>query len=254
MNHPQPTILVCNYNYERYINDALNSAKNQNYPIRPIICCVDDGSTDASRATILHNLFDTELPVPVKQANGIEIFSRQNHIAIFLPACGGPSLARNVGIEFTKEFTDFYMILDADDVMRPDKTLRFAEALFIADIVGVVYADYDILNVATGNVIREYKEPYSRERLLQECIVHSGAGIKKDALLAVADDYGYYDINMRTAEDYELWIRISKKYIIQHIAEPLTLVRVHSQNSTNTVSKDVWNRNWNYISQKHAKN
>jgi len=254
MNHPQPTILICNHNYERYIPYAIKSAFAQNYPTRPIICVVDDASTDNSRATIISNLFGGDIPLIAKQDNGVEIARLNNNVAIFLPACQGPSFARNIGIEFTKEATDFYMILDADDEMRPDKTLKFAQALYMADMIGVVYADYDILNVETGNIIREYKEPYSRQRLLEECIVHSGSGIKKEALLASADDYGYYDINMRTAEDYELWIRISKKYIIHHIAEPLTLVRVHSQNSTNTVSKETWQRNWKYISLKHAKN
>lgn len=252
--YPQPTILITNYNYGHYIKDSLFSAINQVYPIRPIVCVVDDGSTDDSRTVIISTLFGDNVPNYVKQENGVEIYKYENHIAVFLPACQGPSLGRNVGIELTKDVTDFYMILDADDIMMPEKTGRFAEALFMADVIGVVYADYDILNVTTGNVIREYKEPYSRERLLQECIVHSGAGIKKQALLDSMDECGYYDINMRTAEDYELWIRISKNYIIQHIAEPLTLVRVHNQNSTNTVSKEIWNRNWQYISQKHAKN
>lgn len=252
--YPQPTILICNHNYGHYVQDAIDSAFAQEYPIKPVICVVDDKSTDDSEEKIIRELFsgDFKRPEEIIQENGIRILKRDERIAIFLPACQGPSMARNIGIEVTKHFTDFYMILDADDVMKPSKTAQFAQALFIADIVGVVYADYDILNVETGNIIREYKEPYSRERLLKECIVHSGAGIKKQALLDVADQFGYYDINMRTAEDYELWIRISKKYMIQHIAEPLTLVRVHSQNSTNTVSKDTWVRNWKYISQKHG--
>jgi len=254
MRAPQPTILITNHNYEKYIADAIQSAINQKYPIRPVVCVVDDGSTDDSRTVIISSLFGDNIPNYVKQENGLEVYKYENHMAIFLPACQGPSLGRNVGIELTKDVTDFYMILDADDIMHESKTQRFAEVLFLADSIGVVYADYDILNVHTGNVIREYKEPYSRERLLQECIVHSGAGIKKSVLLDVADDYGYYDINMRTAEDYELWIRISKKYMIQHIAEPLTLVRVHNQNSSTTVSKEIWQRNWSYIGQKHAKN
>lgn len=252
MNYPQPTILICNHNYGHYVTDAINSAINQKYPIKPIICVVDDGSTDNSREMISLSLFGANSPEIIKQANGIEIYKFESRIAIFIPACKGPSMARNVGIELTKEFTDFYMILDADDIMHEEKTAKFAQVLFLAEPIAVVYADYDILNVATGNTIREYKEPYNRERLLQECIVHSGAGIKKTALLDVADEFGYYDINMRTAEDYELWIRFSRKYLIQHIAEPLTLVRVHSQNSTNTVSKEIWQRNWQYISYKHG--
>lgn len=250
--YPQPTILITTYNYGHYIADAIKSAQNQKYPIKPCICVVDDGSTDNSLDIISQELFGDKAVQYIKQENGILITKSDDSILISLPACQGPSMGRNIGIEVTKEFTDFYMILDADDIMQEEKTAKFAQALFMAEHIGVVYADYDILNVVTGNVIREYKEPYSRERLLQECIVHSGAGIKKDALLASADEFGYYDVNMRTAEDYELWIRISKKYMIEHIAEPLTLVRVHNQNSTNTVSKETWQRNWQYINYKHG--
>ena len=55
---------------------------------------------------------------------------------------------------------------------------------------------------------------------------------------------------MRTCEDYDLWIRIAKKFTIAHVAEFLTYVRIHSQNSTNTVSKEIWNQNWNRIRKK----
>ncbi len=38
--------------------------------------------------------------------------------------------------------------------------------------------------------------------------------------------------------------------MITHIAEPLTLVRNHNKNSTNTVNKTIWQENWKRINVK----
>ena len=42
------TILIANYNDENYIDKAIESAINQDYPGKLNICIVDDGSTDGS--------------------------------------------------------------------------------------------------------------------------------------------------------------------------------------------------------------
>jgi len=86
--------------------------------------------------------------------------------------------------------------------------------------------------------------------LVQECIVHSGALILKEALEQVLEDTGYYDEMMRTCEDYDLWMRISEKYIIAHIPKALTKVRVTGDNSSFIVNQDVWQRNWTRIREK----
>ena len=97
----------------------------------------------------------------------------------------------------------------------------------------------------------EYKSIFSKELLHNECIVHSGSTIRSSVLEIVADENGYYDNNMRTCEDYDLWIRISNKYMIYHIPEVLTFVRNHKNNSTYTVDKKIWESNWLRIRQKY---
>ncbi len=253
MNLPQATIIICNHNYGKYILDALDSAINQTYPSLQI-CIIDDGSTDNSWEIIDKALFKnyehqiTQLPsnVTIKQ----RIDNNRKYSAIKLPNSVGPSYARNIGIESSINETDYYIILDADDIAMPNKVERFVQKFLQFPETGVVYADYDILNIHTGNIIREYKEPYSRNRLLQECIVHSGAGINKQALLAVRDEFGFYDVNLRCAEDFDLWLRISDRFAICHIPESLTFVRVHSENATYSVKNEVWQQCWQRVQAK----
>jgi hypothetical protein len=117
-------------------------------------------------------------------------------------------------------------------------------------MIGVVYGDYDTFHSSTGKIIREYKEPYNRKRLVQECIVHSGSLISKQALEAVLEETGFYDSTMRTCEDYDLWMRISEKFIIAHVPKSLTKVRVTGDNSSFIVNQEIWRDNWVKVMEK----
>jgi glycosyltransferase involved in cell wall biosynthesis len=249
---PTVTVIIPHHNYEEYVVDAIKSALNQTYPCN--ICVVDDGSKRKlkARQTISDVLFDEGVEVQTTESGCMTTLKQGNRILIMLPEATGPSNARNVAIDATLGNTDIYINLDADDIMESRKVEEFVNAFVRSPNIGVVYADYYSVNTETGIQRVEYKEPYSLERLHQECIVHSGAGILKKALVDTKDQFGYYDINMRTCEDYDLWVRIAESYIINHIAKPLTTVRIQPRNSTATVDKSIWESNWQRIRQKMA--
>jgi glycosyltransferase involved in cell wall biosynthesis len=244
----RPTVLLANHNYAHYINDAIDSVLNQDYQGLQL-CIIDDGSTDDSCEVIHKKLFQNE-ECEIQQLGKIRVLQRIKIVFLQLPQSTGPSQARNIGIEATKNDTDIFFVLDADDMMLPSKVSKFINKFKRYPAVGVVYADYDILNVDTGNVLREYKWPFSRRKLLEECIVHSGAAIRKEALIDTVEQTGYYDNRLRCAEDYDLWLRISEKYLISHIPEVLTVVRTHNNNSTNSVKKEIWQQCWHLVAHK----
>lgn len=222
------TVLIANHNYGEYLEECINSVKGQTLPCR--ICFIDDGSTDDS----------------LERAKSL---LREEDILIEIKSSKGPSHARNEGIRHTIHNTEFYIVLDADDIMMPNKVEElYSQYSLNKQQIGVVYADYIIFD-NNGNERIEIKEPYSMKRLYQECIVHSGAGISSLALQSVCNDDGFFNESMRTAEDYELWVRISKKFMIMHIPKILTKVRVHPNNSTNTVDNKIWMENWNKVKQ-----
>jgi glycosyltransferase involved in cell wall biosynthesis len=246
---PRVTILICNHNYAEWVADSINSAIGQSYPKdRLNICFVDDGSTDNSFEIASQMLNPTES----YQYGESEVFKGEvNGILSFLVkmnTCKGPSEARNVGIDRTLHCSDYYLVLDADDIAYEDKTRTLVDiAKDRQNLIGVVYADYDTLNTETGLKFTEYKEVFSIRRLYQECIVHSGSLISKAALLSVKNENGFYNRTMRTCEDYELWVRLSQTWAIIHVPEILSLVRITPKNSTNTVDKEIWNQNWSKV-------
>ena len=246
---PRITILLANYNYGKYIASAIESALKQTCSCS--LCIVDDCSTDDSWEVIHKTLFK-DFPHSKTESEFYSMKSRDKVIAIRLKKNVGPSEARNCGIELTINNTDAYLILDADDEAYPEKAKRLLETMLgCYEQIGAVYADYDVLNTETGNLVREYKEPFDKLQLLRSCIVHSGSLVNSNALRRVKDEFGYYDRNMRTCEDYCLWLRISEQFIIFHVPEPLSLVRVTPNNSTATVSKQIWNQNWQRIRDKY---
>lgn len=52
MNELRVSVVVCNYNYERFLEAALSSVAGQTHPCELIV--VDDGSTDGSREILSH--------------------------------------------------------------------------------------------------------------------------------------------------------------------------------------------------------
>ena len=256
MTLPRVTILIANYNDEEYLEKAIESAVNQDYPGSLQICIVDDGSTDGSWDVItpyvnnpakdIHSRFDVTFSrTSAGKFGNTKVVAIKNENS-------GPSQARNVGIEYTLNDTDIYAILDSDDEMYENKVSECVKVFESGgEAIGVVYGDYDTFHVSTKKIIREYKEPYHRRRLVQECIVHSGSLISAKALKSVLEaETGYYDKTMRTCEDYDLWMRISEKFIIAHVPKSLTLVRVTGDNSSFIVNQEVWQKNWIKVMEK----
>jgi glycosyltransferase involved in cell wall biosynthesis len=104
---PTASIIISNYNYARFLPDAIGSALSQTYP-RVEVVVVDDGSTDHSRGVILGYSTNPRV-VPVLKPNG------------------GMASAWNAG--FAASRGDVVVFLDADDVLLPQAIERAVHAL-----------------------------------------------------------------------------------------------------------------------------
>jgi glycosyltransferase involved in cell wall biosynthesis len=110
------SIVINNYNYERYLRQAIDSVLAQTYPSVQLIV-VDDGSTDGSREIILS--YGDRL-VPVFKENG------------------GQGSAYNAG--FPEVRGEIVQFLDADDILEPDA----CEKVLAAFAEGVVKVHFPL--------------------------------------------------------------------------------------------------------------
>lgn len=108
------SVVIDNYNYARFLGDALDSALAQTWGDVEVIL-VDDGSTDESAA--------------VADRYGDRIH------AVFKPN-GGQASAFNAG--FARSTGDIVIFVDSDDVMHPDYAARAVAALASAPESGMV--------------------------------------------------------------------------------------------------------------------
>jgi glycosyltransferase involved in cell wall biosynthesis len=253
---PLVTVVIANYNYGQYVETAISSALKQDYPGELQVCIVDDGSTDGSWEKIVGVVGGK-----VETKAGLEVVEKTHKsgkkVIGIRQENGGASAARNTAINYTWEETHAFAILDADDEYYPNKVSRMVQKLIQDPMkVGVVYADYDIHDLGTGKVVREFKQPYNKEVLMGECIVHSNALINKLAFAATHESTGFYDVNLHgpasgefigCSEDYDLWIRISEQFLIVHIPESLAIANITGSNQTTNVTPEVFNENFQYI-------
>lgn len=235
-NIPMVTVVIACHNYGRWVKDAISSVVAQDYP-RVQIAVVNDGSTDDTQQQVVGMMEN------ITQVSGEIIkgsIKSRNIVSILNNKATGPSAARNKAIKVAWNFCDLFMILDADDVYLQGKISKSVEQwLKDPGMIGLVYTDYFNVN-EEGLHILEYKEPFSLARLSEECIIPPHSLISKQAFEAV----GFYDEEMRCCEDWDLELRICEKFLAIHIAEPLVTMRVHKDNSTNTVDKEIWQQNW----------
>jgi glycosyltransferase involved in cell wall biosynthesis len=244
-NLPTVSIVIPCHNHQEWVQDAIISAASNTYPNKRIIF-VDDGSTDAS-----WQLVCALAGLKPKSTDGNVIYTSNilgtEFLAYRFTESRGPSVARNLGIKIMWQFTDLFAFLDSDDVYTNDKIEKSVDKYLLDPIrIGVIYSDFDTINVQTGVRVRQYKEPFNLNRLRQECIINNDSVVSKAAL----EKAGFYDEEMRTCEDYDLWMRISDNHVFIHIPESLVLIRVGKHSSTNTVSQDVWNKNWQRVMDK----
>jgi len=102
---PRVSILINNYNYARFLGEAIDSALAQTYPNIEVIV-VDDGSTDNSR----------------------EVIARYGaRILALLKENGGQATAYNAG--FAVCTGEIICLLDSDDIFKPEKVARVVEVL-----------------------------------------------------------------------------------------------------------------------------
>ncbi|MBF1991414.1 glycosyltransferase family 2 protein [Fischerella thermalis] len=100
LDNPLVSVLIANYNYEKYISQTLESVLRQTYQNFEIIVC-DDGSTDNSCDVIANY---------VRKDSRIKLISKQN---------GGVASALNAA--YQKSQGQIICLLDADDIWMDRK-------------------------------------------------------------------------------------------------------------------------------------
>jgi glycosyltransferase involved in cell wall biosynthesis len=214
-NTPLISVIIPVHNGEKTIRGTIYSVLNQTYKNLEIIV-INDGSLDLT----------LQVTASIKDPR-FKVFSYQK---------SGVSVSRNRGIE--QASGQFISFLDADDVWTPNKLEAQLKALQENPQASVAYSWVDYIDeygsfFRHGNHITINGDAY--EKMLVQNVLENGSNplIRRQALINV----GTFNNSLAYAEDWDMWLRLAKRYNFVTVPYPHVLYRTSSQSGSNNVLK-----------------
>ena len=210
---PSVTVVITTYNDAEFLPEALASVMAQQRPADEIIV-VDDGSDQS--------------PEPILADFPQVIFLRKSN--------GGLSSARNVGLRAAR--SRYITFLDADDRYEPN-ALRVGLACFAQKPdAAMVYGGHRRIGVdgrpLSADHVRAAGSDVYADLLITNFIgMHATVLYRRDILLEV----GGFEEAFRMSEDYDLYLRLARKYSVVSHPEIIAEYRRHESNMSRNNSK-----------------
>jgi len=201
---PKISIVIPVYNKEKYIIECMESVLSQTYKDYEIVV-INDGSTDNTE-----NLLQFYKSV-------IRYFYQENK---------GVAEARNLGILNARG--EYISFLDSDDVWLPSKLEKELGLIERDKEIGLVYSNGYIINekgkkcnINFFQINTPYRKMVLNKLFKNDFIPTSSVLVRKECFQKV----GLFNSSLSSAEDYDMWMRISYLYKIDYVDFPLIKYR-----------------------------
>lgn len=204
--NPLVSLIITTFNHGIYLSDAIKSVYAQTYKNIEIIV-IDDGSTDGTQ----------------------NIISEFENVKYIYQKNSGLSAARNKGIEASSG--EFLVFLDADDWLLEtaiqtnlNKLREVYEAVFIAGAYRFYYEEFACFG-KEDIIASEIHDPYSSLLRINFIGMHAAVMYRR-----MIFDQFRYDTSLKSCEDYDLYLRISRSYKILYQPNVIAVYRIHGKN------------------------
>ena len=198
---PLVSVIIPTYNRAGLVQQALASVKAQTFRDFEIVV-VDDGSTDGTD----------------------EVLSAEPELLVLRhPCCQGVAAARNTGVAAAQG--EWLAFLDSDDLWLPDKLARQISCLKGQPELLICQTDETwVRRGVRVNKPAAHRKVAGRIFLpsLGRCMISPSAVMLHRRLL---QDHGAFDAALPAAEDYDLWLRLTWRYEVGLVDEPLVIKR-----------------------------
>ena len=198
------SVILPVYNAELYVDDAVSSILSQTFKDFELIC-IDDGSTDGSY-DILKKHADSD--------SRVKLITRENRGLIY---------SLNEALSFAKY--DHIARMDADDISECNRLEIQYEYLRLNPSIGVVGSECTIID-ENGGILRYTKS--SKSKFITKSLLVFGSTIAHPTVMfnkKITGNIRYSEL-YPSAEDYELWLRLSKRCSLVVINSRLLKYRV----------------------------
>jgi len=198
------------YNQGQYIEETIQSVLSQDYPNLEYLV-LDGGSTDDTLAIL-------------KRYEGrLRWISEKD---------GGQADAINKGFCWARG--EILGWLNSDDLYLPGAIRKVVQFFQTHRDVGMLYGEGYHVDAAGKIIERYYTEPFNFQRLGEICFIcQPTVFLRADVFRAI----GPLEIGLRYCMDYDYWMRVAKRFRIDHLDEYLAHSRLHLE--TKTLSQRV---------------
>ena len=205
---PLVSVIVPCYNYAKYIEDCIGSIMNQTYDNLELIV-VNDGSVD-----------DSEQVIKELQKRYDFIYEYQDN--------AGVSAAYNKGLSLSNG--ELLAFCDADDIFVLDKIEKQVDFLSEYTEFDACYAKSinfleDGTEIMQDGSVCEFGDVFDSLMIGKFSPPYSTKMVRK----IVFNEVGYYDESL-AVQDFDMWLRIAKKFKIGFIDDYLIRYREHDTN------------------------
>jgi len=207
---PLISVIIPAYNHGKYLMDAINSIRLQDYEAIEIIV-VDDGSTDNTEEVL-------------KGVECIKYIHQENR---------GLSAARNTGIKNSNG--EFLVFLDADDWLLPGSIAFNLSHLLWNDNLAFVSGAHEKIYTETDEAVDVFSEVTTNHYL--QLLKGNYIGMHGTVMYSRwVFDFFQFDETLEACEDYDLYLKTARKFLVINHIQKIAAYRIHNTNMSGNIS------------------
>ena len=236
------SIIIPVNNRPYFIVEAIESAQKQTIQDIEIIVAVNGGENDLTNKSVKRFMI-----------GGDKYSDEKPEVRLITTDINNIGYCLNLGVQHAQG--EFYVQLDSDDRLKIDAVEKIIKTFESNPTIGMVIGSYEVWEkLDSGKIIRDENIPVvthsewtdynGRNNLLRI----NGAGAPRAIPIQLIKDIGFFEMNENPfarnyGEDYDMVLRISEKYKIGRIYDPIYEVIRHSGGTDHSIDQDTVRRN-----------
>lgn len=236
------SIIIPVNNRPDFIIDAIESAQIQTIQNIEIIVLVNGGKDDPTNISAKRFL-----------EGGDKYYSDKPEVKLITVDINNIGYCLNFGAKTAKG--EYYIQLDSDDQLMPNAVENVINKFESDSTIGMVIGSYEVWEkLDNGEFIRDDNIPivthseWTDENGRNNLLRINGAGAPRAIPIQLIKDIGYFEMNENPyarnyGEDYDMVLRISEKYKIGRIFDPIYKVIRHSGGTDHSIDQATIDRN-----------
>lgn len=210
------SVLIPVYNHDGYLGAALDTLRSQSYPHWEAVV-VNDGSTD--RTPEVMRVYE----------------AKDSRFKLFHKTNGGTASALNAALE--KASHKWICWLSSDDFFKSDKLEAHAQFINAYPHIKFFHSDYSVFNQehqaespsgATGPYAMHGRQLQTLKFFVGNFVHGNSVAIHRD----IFDRAGWFNPNYPSAQDFDMWLRMSRMTPFFYMNRVTCTTRIHSATGT----------------------